>query len=150
MENISYPDDLSCGIKHKYIDGSFTSYDQSNPYQFLSDDQMCKSYSELDTTYQKNNETMLNEMKWVPCYYKQNKNFADENNLMFSKKEMTCDKDVILYRGQNNKTSVGLPPSEPFLIQYCPVNTNRNFIIADDKKGCSVSHQLFNNLTKRT
>ena len=39
---------------------------------------------------------------------------------------------------------------DEFLLTPCPKNTYKNYIVFDDKKQCSKSHQILNNWTKRS
>ncbi len=59
---------------------------------------------------------------------------------------MPCAGDDRLKQGYNNFTAYHL---SEYLMVPCKKNTFRNFVDCDEDRCCSVSHQLFNNMTKR-
>lgn len=59
-----------------------------------------------------------------------------------------CSLDLIMTRGGNASGMKQKTQSE-FLMPPCWTNTFQNYLVEDDKKVCSKSHQLFNNLTRR-
>ncbi len=115
----------------------------------ISDEMMCKNYKSLDSSYKQNNHNMYQEFSYVPDVYKCFKNICDETTLYWPLENRLCDREVILYRGQNNKAPVNIEKKKNFLIPYCDCNTYRNHVVCNDSKCCSQSHQLFMNLTKR-
>jgi hypothetical protein len=98
--------------------------------------------------------------KPIPCCIR---NVKEEYKLLtenYGTRKATCDESV-LTRGGNNKpmsiyknTKVGYdyfntPLNSELLMIPCKNNTFQNYLVQDNKKICSVSHQLFNNITKR-
>lgn len=87
------------------------------------------------------------------------RNIDTENSLFVtpSTRVATCQ-NSLLVRGGN---SINCEPSRPcpklytnynmneFLLVPCPRNTYKNYLVFDDKKTCSKSHQILNNWTKR-
>jgi hypothetical protein len=76
----------------------------------------------------------------------------------FQTRVATCDKDIIKRGGNNVVPSLNMcggyecfKPcyTKEYRIIPCRENTYRNYLIADEEKACSISHQLFNNMTKR-
>lgn len=116
----------------------------------LEDKLVCDNYRLLDNAYKKNNSVLNEEYLYVPCYYKQNKRFVDENNVLFPQSSRLCDKEVVLYRGQNNviPQTTSFKKTE-FLIPHCDCDSYQNWVICDREKCCSKRHQLFMNMTKR-
>jgi hypothetical protein len=123
----------------------------NNRMQYLADRRLCESFKVVDQNSKCLNAMLFREMHYVPEYYQCQKQFCEENALMWPMENRLCDKEVILYRGQNNVKDgkVIRDNQQPFLLPYCKENKFRNSIVSDDKKYCSRTHQLFNNVTKR-
>lgn len=71
----------------------------------------------------------------------------------FGTKVATCD-ETIMTRGGNNHGYYRYNPDVTnknceFLLDPCPKNTFKNYLIQDHEKICSLRHQTFNNVTKR-
>jgi hypothetical protein len=118
----------------------------------IEDEIVCQNYRTLNSNYLNNNNDLFAERTYVPCYYKQFKSIDDDNELYHPKFERVadlCDKNVVFYRGENNKPQSVILTKQEFLIPYCKCNTYDNGIICDSKKCCSKSHQLFGNMTRR-
>ena len=111
---------------------------------------VCDAYTNMDASYKRQNMNAFLEYSYVPQYYKCQKNICEENAVRFPKGNELCDKNVALYRGQNNRPPRNIPISQPFLIQPCQYDTYDNALICDDGKCCSKSTQLFCNMTKRS
>jgi hypothetical protein len=47
------------------------------------------------------------------------------------------------------RESTGFKCTNEFLLTPCPKNTYQNYMVYDDKKMCSKSHQILNNMTRR-
>lgn len=128
-------------------------YCKLTPSLELEDKLVCQNYQSLDNAYQGNQEFLNNEFLFVPEYYKCFKDAADDNELFYSKNprwNRVCDRDVVLYRGQNNVAPQNLSKKKnEFLIPVCDCDTYRNHLICDKHKCCSKTHQTFGNLTKR-
>lgn len=121
------------------------------PNQKLEDDIICQNYVNMNKTYKYTNSQMCSEYLFVPEYYKCNKDFTNENKVIFPEEPKLCDRNIVQYRGQNNKAPVNIDKRKnEFLIPFCNKNTYKNHIVCDDDKCCSKSHQLFMNITKRT
>jgi hypothetical protein len=112
---------------------------------------VCKHTSELDRSHSKRNGFLEHQFLYVPDYYKCYKDFKEENTLIFPlDRNRLCDKDVVLYRGQNNVAPKTLDKSKSsFLVPYCECNSYDNGLVCDGTKCCSKSHQLFMNHTRR-
>jgi hypothetical protein len=119
---------------------------------FLEDRLLCDHYAALDKQYKKNNERMMGEMEFVPSYYKDNKDFAQENEVLFPASNRLCDKEVVKFRGHNNVPPKNLDKrKDVFLLPISDqANTYNNSITCDERRQCcSKSHQLFMNQTRR-
>lgn len=119
------------------------------PTQQLEDQLMCQGYSTLDANHRQQNLVNYMENVYVPGYYKCSKDPSRENELLFPLNDRMCDKEVVIYRGRNNKHSEIDKRKHAFLIPFCDCNTYNNGILCDGKKCCSKSHQLFMNYTRR-
>lgn len=86
------------------------------------------------------------------------RNIDNENNLFLtpSSREYTCSK-FLASRGGNEGCESNVPCPKlytnynmnEFLLVPCPKNTYKNYLVFNDKKTCSKSHQILNNWTKR-
>ena len=120
------------------------------PNQKLEDEIICQNYANMNDMYKHNNTHIFGEYLFVPDYYKCNKNFVNENKVIFPEEPKLCDRSIVQYRGQNNKAPTNIDKRKnDFLIPLCNKNTYQNSIVCDDAKCCSKSHQLFMNMTKR-
>lgn len=120
------------------------------PNEHLEESILCHNYTVLDERYRQNNARNFDTQVFVPQYYKCDKDFANENAVLFSTDNRSCDKNVIMYRGMNNKPPVDFDKKKTdFLIPHCDCNTYNNVVICDKKKCCQKSHQLFCNMTRR-
>lgn len=116
----------------------------------LEDEIVCHNYNAMDRGYQTKQAFLNQEYMYVPRYYKCLKDFKAENDVIFPACNRLCDREVVLYRGQNNVAPEHLPKQKnSFLIPYCECNKYDNSIICNQSKCCSKSHQLFFNQTKR-
>ncbi len=86
------------------------------------------------------------------------RNIDNENRLFLtpSSREYTCSK-FLASRGGNEGCEPNVPCPKlytkynmnDFLLVPCPKNTYKNYLVFDDKKTCSKTHQILNNWTKR-
>jgi hypothetical protein len=98
--------------------------------------------------------------KPIPCCVRDVKEEYKLLTESYETRKATCDESVMT-RGGNHKpmnkyknTQVGYdyfntPLNSELLMIPCKENNVQNYIVQDDKKTCSASHQLFNNMTKR-
>lgn len=126
--------------------------DINHPPSLLTEDAwVCNHTAELDRSQRQQNGMLEHQFMYVPEYYKCNKDTKEETHLILPQdRNRLCDKDVVLYRGQNNVAPKNFDKSKTsFLLPYCQCNTYDNGLICDRKKCCSKSHQLFMNYTRR-
>ena len=110
----------------------------------------CASYASMDATYRAGNRFLADQYLYVPEYYMEPKRFGEENAVLFPLGTRLCDKEVVLYRGNNNVAPIHANLKKTnFLLPYCECDTYRNGLVCDSGKCCSRSHQLFDNMTKR-
>lgn len=127
-----------------------------------SDDVLCHNIQNLQFAHKRENDVayMLHLSKPLN---NQIRDVKSEYNLWtqtFATRVATCTDDIVT-RGGNNK----IPPvqnnlcsgyecfTKPYTSEYmmlpCKQNTFKNYLVHDDKKICTSTHQLFNNMTKR-
>jgi hypothetical protein len=121
-----------------------------------SDNILCRNIEYLQFQHKKETDIQLMHSfkPAVPCgirdVVRESKLWTDT----FGTKIATCD-EVIMTRGGNNHGYIkGFNPDVKnktceFLLDPCPQNTFKNYLVSDDKKTCSLKHQTFNNITKR-
>lgn len=120
------------------------------PNQLLEDEIIRNNYNKLSANYISRNQDMFFENIYMPYYYKCTKEFDNENVLRLPVVNKSCDKNVLYYRGENNRPPRNIQKQKTdFLLHHCDCNTYDNSLICNKTKCCSKSHQLFENHTKR-
>lgn len=129
-----------------------------------SDDILCNNMRYHDF-YEKKKNDLAFCWQMQGCVLPQEKVVDKETRLWRGNKEADCSLDLYKTRAGNSKVP-NCGPVQPFpmaqgydnynneslkdyLLIPCMQNTFRNHLSCDDKKCCSVRHQLFMNMTKR-
>jgi hypothetical protein len=125
------------------------------PNQILEDKIMCHNYNILDSNYVRNQQDSYLEFMYVPQYYKCFKDMDKDNATHYpvDRNAYTnlCDRNIVYRRGENNKPPTNIDKRKNnFLLPYCECNTYDNALMCNSKKCCSRSHQLFENMTRRS
>jgi hypothetical protein len=121
-----------------------------------SDNILCKNTGYLSYQHIKENDTLFRQQmqNTVPrCL----RDVGNESKMFLnmSSKVAICSQ-LINNRGKScpepSKTCPSLYSAytlNDFLLVPCPKNTYKNYLVFDDKKTCSKSHQILNNWTRR-
>jgi hypothetical protein len=125
-----------------------------------SDKILCHNIENLHFAHKRDNDTsyMFGLSRTMPNKIR---DVSQEYQMLthtFATRVANCTEDI-LKRGGNNvvpdlSSCGGYECFKPcYTKEYqmipCKENTFKNYLVSDDKKTCSSSHQLFNNLTKR-
>lgn len=127
-----------------------------------SDDMQCNNIEYLQFSHKRENELMFMAPLSKPLN-NQIRNVTSEYDMWtqtFTSRVPTCT-EAIAFRGGNNRIPIapnklcagfscfGDAYTQEYVVVPCKKNTFKNYVVEDDKKICSSSHQLFNNMTKR-
>lgn len=125
-----------------------------------SDTLLCNNIENLQFSHKRENDLsyMYNLSRTMPNRIR---NIAEEYQMWtqsFKTRVADCTTDIIK-RGGNNVVPpltqcAGFECFKPCYTQEfqtipCKNNTHKNYLVSDDNKVCTLSHQLFNNVTKR-
>jgi hypothetical protein len=126
----------------------------------MSDFILCKNIQNLQFQHKRENDVPFMDLLSRPLPSKI-RNVEEEYQMWtqtFATRIPQCN-ESIASRGGNNvakpyKAPCGYECFSPelmkeWVIEPCKKNTFQNYLVQDDKKICSKSHQLFNNVTKR-
>lgn len=126
-----------------------------------SDYILCKNIQDLQFKHKRENDVKFMSLlsKPLPCCIRDvNEEYKIWTDT-FKTRTPNCS-EIIATRGGNNKKS-GVDKqcggyecyqgkyNNNFLLLPCKENTFQNYLVEDNEKICSVSHQMFNNMTKR-
>lgn len=126
----------------------------------MSDAILCNNMKHLNF-YEKKKDDLAFCWQMHNCSLPEEKVVDNETRLWRGKKEADCSVGYFTVRGGNAKPCNTAPygPAgydnytseslQDYLLIPCKQNTFRNYIRCDDKKCCSIRHQMFMNHTKR-
>jgi hypothetical protein len=127
----------------------------------MSDAILCNNLTYHDYLHRKDNDRAFC-WRMNGCILPDKKPIDVESHLWKKEKEAMCG-EIMNIRAGNAKdyicphptATVGYdnmssaPNMNDYLMVPCRINTYRNYIACDDKKCCSIRHQMFMNHTKR-
>lgn len=125
-----------------------------------SDQILCNNYASVVYEHKKqNDDVFLNIITQPRQYCARAIDRESSFNISESSRQKKCTDDIKT-RGNNAtcfekpKIQVGYDAfpnkvQNDYLLVPCPRNTFQNYVVQNKEKGCSVHHQLFNNMTRR-
>lgn len=141
------------------------AYDDPEDALKMSDNIVCNNLNYFDFYHRKGNDHAFC-WQMQGCMLPGEKAFDKETHLWRGKKEddctiglfetrggnakaMTCEKSLINIEQAAGYDNYNANSLTEYLMVPCRQNTFRNYLNCDDKKCCSIRHQMFMNHTKR-